>query len=48
MVAPADLEALLREELREPVALLVRRLVPELPERGDWALKLPHPTEAGA
>ena len=30
MAAPADLEALVREELREPVAALVRKLVPEL------------------
>jgi hypothetical protein len=30
VAAPADLEALVRAELREPIAALVRRLVPEL------------------
>jgi hypothetical protein len=30
VAAPADLEALVREELREPVAALIRRIVPEL------------------
>ena len=30
VAAPADLEALVRAELREPVAALVRKLIPEL------------------
>jgi hypothetical protein len=30
VAAPADLEALVRAELREPIAALVRRLLPEL------------------